>query len=709
METVPSSASKAPGSARELRHYVHVLRKRWRILVAVLVASVAIAFVFTVRQTKIYESLCSVVIEPSAPRVLESVKDVIEMESNSFLFYQTQYRIIHSQEIAQKVLDRLGLSTDQLDDDGQKLSRQDQILRLLAQVKVAGVRDSSIANVVVRDKDPERAAKIANAFADSYIERNLDFKLEGARSASSWLGEQSVDLRKRLEDSELALYQFKKDHSLLDMGLDDRQGMNRQNLQALNGKLSDIKGKRIEIESIRKLILAAKGDITEKESLPEIRDNPVVAKLRENYLDLLKLKADLESKYGDKHPRIENIQQQLTATRRDYSKELDEVLKAFDKRYQAIVDTEAALTKWMHQEKAQALELAKLEVEYRPMARDAENNVKVFGQVTLRHKEIDLTGMMRANNVRILDRATSTRTPVTPNLKVNLVVGVVIGLFAGLLVAFAIEALDNTVKTPEAAEELVGAPLLGVLPKLTDAKHRLIEDAPDRDLTVHKDPTSVAAEACRSIRTNLMFKSAQKEIQLIVVTSPGPQDGKTTAAISLAITMAQAGARVLLIDTDMRKPRIHRSFGIKAEKGISTAIMGNAAPEDVIVHTEIPNLDVMPCGPTPPNPAELLHTERFRSLLAQCRRSYDKVILDAPPTGPVTDPAIIGGVADGVLLVLRAGHTTKEAAMYARRHLNDAGARILGLVINQTDRKGGGYGYSYGYYSPYGRYYRTAS
>jgi capsular exopolysaccharide synthesis family protein len=708
VETVPPSASKAPGSARELRHYLHLLRKRWRILTAVLVASVAVAFVFTIRQTKIYESLCSVVIEPSAPRVLESVKDVIEMESNSYLFYQTQYRIIHSQEIAQKVIDRLGLSPDQPDGDGRKPSRQDQILGLLDQVKVLGVRDSSIANVIVRDKNPERAAQIANAFADSYIERNLDFKLEGARSASSWLGEQSVDLRKRLENSELALYQFKKDHSLLDMGLDDRQGMNRQNLQALNGKLSDVKAKRIEAESIRKLILAAKSDISEKESLPEIRDNPVVAKLRENYLDLLKLKADLESKYGEKHPRIENIQQQLAATRRDYNKELDEVLKAFDKRYQAIVDTEAALSKWMHQEKAQALELSKLEVEYRPMARDAENNAKVFGQVTLRHKEIDLTGMIRANNVRVLDRATSTRLPVTPNLKINLLIGAVLGLLAGLLVAFAIEALDNTVKTPEAAEELVGAPLLGVLPKLTDAKHRLIEDAPDRDLTVHKDPTSVAAEACRSIRTNLMFMSAQKEIQLIVVTSPGPQDGKTTAAISLAITMAQAGARVLLIDTDMRKPRIHRSFGIKAERGISTAIMGDASPEDVIVHTEIPNLDVMPCGPTPPNPAELLHTERFRALLAQCRRTYDKVILDAPPTGPVTDPAIIGSLADGVLLVLRAGHTTKEAAIYARRHLNDAGARILGVVINQTDRKGAGYGYGYSYHSPYGRYYRAA-
>jgi capsular exopolysaccharide synthesis family protein len=205
-----------------------------------------------------------------------------------------------------------------------------------------------------------------------------------------------------------------------------------------------------------------------------------------------------------------------------------------------------------------------------------------------------------------------------------------------------------------------------------------------------------------------MFLSAQKEIQLFVVTSPGPQDGKTTVAISLAITMAQAGGRVLIVDTDMRKPRIHRSFGIKADQGISTAIMGNAALKDVIVHSKIPNLDVLPCGPNPPNPAELLHTERFREILAQCRRDYDKVILDAPPTGPVTDPAIIGSITDGVVLVLRAGHTTREAASYARRHLADGGARILGLVINQTDRRGGRYGYGYSYYAPYGRYYRAA-
>jgi capsular exopolysaccharide synthesis family protein len=367
-----------------------------------------------------------------------------------------------------------------------------------------------------------------------------------------------------------------------------------------------------------------------------------------------------------------------------------------------------ALTKWMHQEKAQALELAKLEVEYRPMARDAENNAKVFGLVTQRHKEMDLTGMVRANNVRILDRATSPRVPASPNIPLNLSAGIVVGLLAGLLLAFTIESLDNTVKTPEAAEELVGAPVLGILPLLTESKQRFIEDAPERDLTVHKNPTSLAAEACRSIRTNLMFLAAQKEIQLFVVTSPGPQDGKSTVAISLAITMAQAGAKVLLIDTDMRKPRIHRSFGIKTDKGISTAIMSEGALNEMIIHSEIPNLDILPCGPTPPNPAELLHTERFREILAQCRQGYDKVILDAPPTAPVTDPAIIGSLTDGVVLVLRAGHTSRDAASYARRHLADAGARILGLVINQMDRKGGRYGYGYSYYAPYGRYYRAA-
>jgi capsular exopolysaccharide synthesis family protein len=317
--------------------------------------------------------------------------------------------------------------------------------------------------------------------------------------------------------------------------------------------------------------------------------------------------------------------------------------------------------------------------------------------------------MLKANNVRFLDRASPPRTPISPILSFNLSIGALLGLIFGLLLVFAIESMDNTLKSPEAAEELIGAPLLGLIPMLSQSKQHLIADAPERDLAVFNDPTSLAAEACRSIRTNMMFIAAQKEFSLFSVTSPGPQDGKTTVAINLAVTMAQAGGRILLIDTDMRKPRIHKSFRLKAEKGISSVMAGDLPLKDAICKSDVPNLDVLPCGPMPPNPAELLHTERFRKILAECRASYDRVILDSPPIGPVTDPAIIGSVTDGVVLVLRAGHTTREAAQYARRQLGDAGARILGLVVNQTDRKGRGYGYGYGYYTPYGKYYRATS
>jgi capsular exopolysaccharide synthesis family protein len=713
MESVPASPSKIPGTARELRHYLNVLRKRWRVVTAVLVVGLAVSFVYTVRQPKIYEATCSLVIESSAPQVLEGVKDVIEMAASTRDFYTTQYRIIRSREIAQMVIERLGLNGDPSyggsTDKSAQPNREIMLERLLLAVKVVGVRESRIANILVRDVNPERATRIANAFADAYIERNLDFKLEGARSAGSWLGEQTVGLRRQLESSEMDLYRFRKERNLLDVGLDDKMGMTRQNLQSLNGKITDVKARRIEIESIRKLILAAKSDISERESLPEIRDNPVVQKLRENYLDLLKIKADLESRYGEKHPKIDTIQQQLAAIRRDYSKELDDVLRAFDKRYQALVETESSLNKWMNHEKQEALELAKLETEYRPLARDAENNGKVYSLINQRQKEINLTGMLRANNVRVLDRATPPRFAVSPILTFNLTVGLVLGLLLGLLLGFVVESLDTTIKTPEAAEELVGAPLLGVIPMLSQARQHLIGDAPERDLAVFKDPTSLAAEACRSIRTNMMFISAQKEFSLFSVTSPGPQDGKTTVAINLAVTMAQAGGRVLLIDTDMRKPRIHKSFGLKSDKGISSVMAGDLQLNDAIIKSEVPNLDILPCGPMPPNPAELLHTERFRQILVQCRANYDKIVMDSPPIAPVTDPAIIGSVTDGVVLVLRAGHTTRDAAQFARRQLGDAGARILGLVINQTDRKGVGYGYGYGYYAPYGRYYRATS
>jgi succinoglycan biosynthesis transport protein ExoP len=250
---------------------------------------------------------------------------------------------------------------------------------------------------------------------------------------------------------------------------------------------------------------------------------------------------------------------------------------------------------------------------------------------------------------------------------------------------------------------VVGVPVLGMVPLMGERSGRKIspDEQRQRDLSVSQDTKSAAAEACRSIRTNLLFLTGDRPLKSLVVTSPGPQEGKTTTAINLAVTMAQSGAKVLLVDTDLRRPRIHRAFGLTNKFGISGAVVGQHDLESAVVSTDVPNLDVLACGPLPPNPAELLHTQRFADIMRRCAERYDRVIYDSPPTSAVTDPVIIGNRADGVVLVIRAGHTTRGAAAYARRQLSDAKARILGTIVNSVDPRNPYYNY---YYS---QYYRT--
>jgi capsular exopolysaccharide synthesis family protein len=361
----------------------------------------------------------------------------------------------------------------------------------------------------------------------------------------------------------------------------------------------------------------------------------------------------------------------------------------------------------MEQQKNEAIELSKIEVEYKPLQRTAEQNNKMYSIISSRQKEIDITGPMKANNVRVLERAIVPGAPVRPKPVQNLLLGLLLGLGTGIGLAFAIEALDNTLKTQTDVEQFLGVPVLGLVPVIGSAGAPEVvqqgDNLRERDLGVFLDPKSVAAECCRSIRTNILFMSPDHPIRTLVVTSPSPQEGKTTTAINLAVTMAEAGGRVLLLDTDMRRPRLHRSFGVPNNTGISTVVVGKATLEEAIKRTDVPNLDVLTCGPVPPNPSELIHTDRFALILADCAKLYDRVILDSPPTSAVTDPAVLGNLADGVVLIIKAGETTREAAVHARRQLTAAKARMIGVVVNAIDFSNPAYGYEY-YYRNYYRY-----
>jgi len=703
----------------DLRAYWRVIRKRWPFVALSTILGVAGAFVYTYRQAKIYEALCQIVIESNAPQVLQ-VKDAIELGTGSVYaskdFYETQFRIIQSTAVAQRVAEKLGLAHDpdyaRLAAPGPGGDTFGLARALVNQVSVKPVKDSRIAQITVRDHKPERAALLANTFADTYMDFNLDYKLEGSRAANAWLSEQEVELRKKLEDSELALFEFKKTRGLLDLNLDEKQNMSEQVLRTLNGKLADLRVKRLELESTRAQVEAAR-DLSDKESVPAVDGMEGMKLMRGTFLTLAKDRADLAGKYGPEHPRIKIIDAQMEAVTKAYQHEIDTNLKTFENSYQALVSTEKSLMSMMEKEKEKAIALSKLGVEYKPFERTAEENAKVYELIARRQKEIDLTGLLRSNNVRVLERAIVPRIPASPKPMQNLFIALACGLGLGIVLAFAIETLDNTLKTQIDVETFLGVPVLGLIPIIGQGKTKVDlkekdrnenEQIRDRDLGIFREPRSLAAECCRSIRTNIMFMSPDHPVRAMVITSPSPQEGKTTTAINLAIAMAEAGGRVLLIDTDMRRPRLHRSFGVPNQVGVSTLILGNSKMEEAIKRTDIPNLDVLPCGPVPPNPSELLHTKRFAQILEECKTRYDRVILDSPPTSAVTDPAVLGNLADGVILIVKGGNTTREAAAYARRQLIAAKCRLLGVIVNEIDFSNPGYGYHYYYYRKYSRY-----
>jgi capsular exopolysaccharide synthesis family protein len=696
----------------DVRVYWRTIRKRWPFLLLSIIIATVIAFVYTYRQPKIYEATCQVIIEPQAPQVLPGAKDVVELGTGTFWanreFYETQYRIIQSTSVGQRTAEKLGLQYDP-DYAAAGASRDPSALgrALAGQVSVKPLKDSRLALITVTDRKPQRAALVANSVADTYIDYNLDYKLEGARSAMAWLAEQEADLKKQLEASELRLYQFKRERNLLAVSLDDKQSMLSANLATVNGKLSELKIRRIELEARRRMIERARNNITEEETLPELREQSTIRTLHETFIQNAKEYADLATKYGPDHPRMKALESQMSVTRKAYEKEIDQVLVSFEKGYQELIDNERALRDLMEAQKREAIELSKIEVEYKPLQRAAEQNGKMYSLIATRQKEIDITGPMKTNNVRVLERAIVPTSPIHPKPIQNLLLGLLLGLGTGIGLAFAIEALDNTLKTQSDVEQFLGVPVLGLVPVIgVAAKHEPAqggENLRERDLGVFLDPKSVAAECCRSIRTNILFMSPDNPIRTLVITSPSPQEGKTTTAINLAVTMAEAGGRVLLMDTDMRRPRLHRSFSVPNQVGISTVIVGKATLEEAIKRTDVPNLDVLTCGPIPPNPSELIHTERFALVLADCGRLYDRVILDSPPTSAVTDPAVLGNLADGVVLIIKAGETTREAAVHARRQLTSAKARMIGVVVNAIDFSNPAYGYEY-YYRNYYRY-----
>lgn len=695
---------------------VTALRKRWWIVLSLTAISIGGMALYTSRQPKLYEASASIVIDAAAPNVLGgNIAEVVSVGSGGYwatdAYYATEYDVIRSRAVARKAGEKLAILADDARAGLDRIppEEREQVRKTLdpadfieGRYSVEPDKHSTIVRVSAVDADPKFAADLANAVAAAYMEQNLDKRIDATRWASTELSVQNQDLKKKLEESEDALYQFMEQNDVLNASLVSQQEEVKQRLQTFIGKLAETQTQRISSELLAKALKDVQKNPALVDTIPEIANNPVITAIKAKLVDLQGSEVELSQRYKPKHPKIDAVRKQVVALEGDLQKEITSVLVALQRQQDGLRQTERGIESMIERERTREARLNKLLKDYQRLTREVDNNEKLYAMITSRLKETDLTSALKINNVRILDGALVPSTPFKPDWRINLVIGAMMGFFLSIVLVVILELSDTTIKSQDDVETYIGATFLGLIPMIdlhkNDAAKLTPKQQRERDLFVFDNPKSSHAESCRFIRTNLIFMSPDQPLRTLLITSPGPGEGKTTTAISLAVTMAQSGSRTLLVDTDMRRPRIHRSFNLSNEVGLSTLIVGESTIEQAVQKTVEPNLDVIVCGPIPPNPAELLHTQRFENLVEDLKKKYDRIIFDAPPVAAVADPVILGAQVDGAILVIKCLKTTREIAQQALRSLRDAKAHIFGTVLNDVDlsrKQYGGYYYQY--------------
>ena len=726
-----------------------VLRRRWVALGAFGLAIVAVGL-YLVRAPRVYKAEVQVVIDRAAPAVLGDVRGVVDLGTSAYWdaqeYYETQYNIVRSRRVAELAAAHLGLVASSLEEQvrsageiplegkiardpmfglesavqeklmmlglGRESSRDellekfkklDPAQQIQGRVEVEPVKDSRLVKIGIEDVNPQRAALIANAVADAYIEYNLDQKVAATRSAVDWLSDQLRELKEKLQISEVALYDFKKEGNIVSVSMEDRQTMISQTLSQLNQSLSTVKSVRLAIESKRARVLRAQKDDHVAGTLDAVIGNQLVQDLKATFSILKQEEAELALKYTEDHPKSLAVRDKLQLVRGDIDREIGRILQGLDANYEEALDNERRLSKAIDEVKQEALEINKKEIDYNRLRRERDNNVALYDLVLKRQKEADLTQLLKVNNVYKLEAALPPGSPIKPKVQQSLLLALVLGLAGGIGLAFLVDFLDNSIKGQEQVEKRLNLPFLGILPIITADKGQNFTEPRERDHYIVAHPHSSVAECARTVRTNLLFMSPDAPARLLLVTSSSPREGKSTTVVNLAITMAQSGARVMVVDTDMRRPRLHKSFGLDNERGVSSVILGDASWSEVVRPGGMEGLDIITCGPIPPNPAELLHTDRFKALLKDLAGHYDRVLFDSPPVAAVTDALVLSSMMDGVILVVQAGKTSLQAAQQAKKSLLDVGAKVFGVVLNDVDLEHKQYG---GYYRQY-YYYRS--
>jgi capsular exopolysaccharide synthesis family protein len=739
----PASYYPSPEDEIHLRDYLQIILRRKWIVITVLLTVLTTVSIGTFMMKPQYKATTTIKIEMDKMNIL-SFNDVYQAQMTSEdSFQQTQFKVLKSRNLAKRVIRQMKLDASPEFSGQKQEARQAAFLKkpdalgegidsslvdgFIGRVEVAPQPRSSLVNISFTSYEPDMAANVVNALAKSYIDLNIESKYEATQQAREWLEKQLEAMKAKVEQAEEKLNQYagKNEIIFLETKVDDNgkgggsENLVTKKLASLSTELIAATSERIQKEALYNELKA--GDV---ESSSLVMNSPLMQGLRKD-------QAALESEYNQNlkiykpdYPKMVKLKELIDQINKRMATEAKKIVNSIRKDYEAAVKKEGYLKAAFDKQKQEALDLNNRAVQYLILKREADTNKELYNGLLQRLKETGISATLNASNIQILDKAEVPKWPFKPNRQRNILLALIVGLFGGVGLAFFTEYLDNTIKTPEDVEKRMFMPSLGIVPlyaadpaakALRDKKksrpRKAIARPADKPLPVeyisHLDSKSQLSEAYSSIRTFLLFSSAGKPPKVMMVTSPRREEGKTTTSINTAISLTKSDAKAVLIDADMRRPRLHKVFTVSNGNGLSSFLSGNIEfGDDLIRHTDIPNLDVITSGPLPPNPAELLSSYRLRELIEGLYPLYNFIIIDTPPLLGLADAAITSTHTDGVILVVKSGATPRDAAVQAKKVLESVNAKVLGVVLNAINETNIRYGYS-SYYQYYYQNYTS--
>lgn len=712
----PPTAWGPPSHEINLLDYLMILRKHQWMILTFLLLVVTIVTIATFKMKPVYVASARVEVDPEGNNPLpfqqgNALEEYVDLDT----YIDTQTKIIQSQTLAMDTIRSLdlprypefGADPKALVNAGPNQKEPPILSDFLSRLTVSRVPDSRLIEVQFAAQDPQLAAQVVNSHLQTYKEQNFKSRYDATMQASDFLSSELEELRIKMEKSDAAEVDYERKNQI--WMVDATQNTTTQKLQELSNALTAVQTELAEKEAAFQLAHSDNG------ALSAVQVNPEVQDLTKTKLSLDTQYAEALTQFGPNWPKVQQLKAQDDAISAQLKTAKDEAIRLVDNDYQQFQAREALLERDLNRQELLADNMAEKLVEYNMLKHDAESNKELYDGLLEKLKEAGISAGLRSSNIRIVDPALVPSMPAKPQKARNIALAFLIGLVGGVGLAFVREYLDNTVKSPDDVQNLTGLPCLAVVPSFAARNgHRSLarisgqagaDNGSRVELVSLQQPKSVVSEAFRALRTSLLLSQAEHPPQVILVTSALPREGKTTSAANLAITLAQLGDRTLLMDSDLRKPGVRRALNLPnghgRDIGLSSYLAGVAPLRDIIVsHPTVPNLDAVPTGPIPPNPADLLSSHRMAEAIDDLRQHYKFVVIDSPPIMAATDAVILSALTDGVLLVVWSNETPKEAFSRTRELLAAVKGRLLGVVLNAVDSGAPDYYYSYRYY-PY--------